>query len=126
MTIASQLRSAAQSEIVKATTKSGSTYRLDEAEIMREVDEAFSALSTLLGNAQWFFEDQGESQSRATPQNDPGLFDASLFAYTHLILDRRKDGISGGLRWNQNPLAALLERYENLVRHRDRIVDLYY
>lgn len=75
---------------------------------MRDASEALEALSTLLGNdEEWFF-----------GQERPGLFDASVFAYTHLISD-------DGLGWQENELAEILGRYENLRRHRDRILRMY-
>lgn len=126
-TVLSQLRSAAESEIIKASTNSGSAYRIDEVEIMRDAEEAFGALSTLLGDATWFFSGSPHQQSqRSKGEDGPSLFDASVFAYTHLILEdntRRGDGV---MRWTENPLRSILEQYENLVRHRERVFDMYY
>lgn len=126
MAIASQLRSAAESEIVKASAKSGSTIRIDKKEIMRDAKKAFEALSTLLGNKPWFFCDGTRQQNHETTRDGPSLFDASVFAYTHLILDFARGGNDGVLGWNENPLKTILERFENLVRHLERILDLYY
>lgn len=74
---------------------------------MRESGDALSALSELLGKDEWFF---GQPQ--------PSMLDASIFAYTHLILD--------GLRWCKNELAIQVLRHQNLVDHRDRITVLYF
>lgn len=98
------LRAAAEKELVK----SSGTNVVDAAVLIKEVEEAFEALSVLLGMDEWFF-----GKTRA------GLFDASLFAYTHLVLD-------GELGWEFSPLEEALRRHGNLVRHRDRILTNYY
>ena len=46
----------------------------------------------------------------------PGLFDASVFAYTHLLLDENLD-------WKDKRLTESLEQYGNLVEHQRRIVE---
>lgn len=99
--ITRQLRAAAEKELVKSE---GSNV-VDAAVLIKEVEEAFEALSILLGRDEWFF---GEKRA--------GLFDASLFAYTQLVLDE-------GLGWEYNPLEEALRRWENLVRHRERILE---
>lgn len=75
---------------------------------MRESRNALSALSELLGKDEWFF---GQAQ--------PSMLDASIFAYTHLILD-------GGLQWSKNELATQVLQYQSLVDHRDRILIMYF
>lgn len=80
---------------------------MEEADLLRRADEAFSALSTLLEVKEWFF------GKRA------GTFDASIFAYTHLLLDEKR------MEWKDNRLGCLLRKYTNLVDHRDRILALY-
>ena len=75
---------------------------------MGEAEEAIEALVTLLGQAEWFF-----------GQQKPSLFDASVFAYTHLILDENLD-------WKDNKLGEQLKRRESLLQHRDRILKMYY
>lgn len=104
MTIAYQLRHAAEAELVKA---SASQYLIEE-DVMRETGEALDALSSLLGESQWFF---GEEK--------PGLYDASIFAYTHLLLDEK-------LSWQKNPLAEMVKGYDNLVMHQERILQMYF
>ncbi|KAF7874131.1 hypothetical protein EAF04_002803 [Stromatinia cepivora] len=98
---AHQLRSAAESELRK------SAEIIDEEMIYREADRAWEALSLLLGEEEWF---GGEG---------PGLFDASVFAYTWLLGDE-------GLGWGQDGegdrrLAEGVEKWRNLVRHRERV-----
>lgn len=104
MTIAHQLRQAAETEITKAT---GSSMIIEE-DMIRVAEEAIAALSTLLGSGKWFF---GEDV--------PGLFDASVFAYTHLLLDDR-------LGFTENQMGKMVKRHENLVQHQNRIVEMYY
>ena len=100
-----QLREAAASELSKAGA--GGTSKAD---LLQDAADAFSALSTLLGDSDWFFN-----------ASKPGLFDAAVFAYTHLILDE-------SLEWgeNGNGLRELLEKHDNLVHHRKRILELYF
>jgi metaxin len=102
--IARQLRAAAESELVKSAGKDV----VDVLDLMHDVEEAFDALSTLLGEHDWFF-----------GQEKPGLFDASLFSYSHLILDEQ-------LGWTFNPLKDALERHGNLVRHSKRVWEKFF
>lgn len=67
-----------------------------------------SALSTMLGDDEWFF--SGE---------EPGMFDAALFGYTHLILTLGWDEKEAGL-------ARAVRKYENLVEHEGRIRRRFY
>ena len=46
----------------------------------------------------------------------PGLFDASVFAYTHILLDEN-------LNWKDKGLTESLKQYGNLVEHQRRIVE---
>ena len=74
---------------------------------MAEADRAFAALSTLLGDDNWFF-----------GMEEPGLFDASVFAYTYLLLD--------GMVWEESILEEKLRKYGNLIEHKDRISRRFY
>jgi metaxin len=102
MALSYQLRDAATQEIVKTTPVVKAEDILDEAV------EAFKALSTLLGEETWFL---GSER--------PTLFDACVFAYTHLLLDE-------GMGWRVNPLGERLAGFANLVAHRERILREYY
>ncbi|WPH02300.1 mitochondrial outer membrane protein (Sam35), protein [Acrodontium crateriforme] len=101
-----QLRQAAEAELAK----SSQSNEVAEKDIMRDAEEAFEALSTLLDEAKgpWF---AGGEQ--------PDLFDASVFAYTHLIL-------SDALAWKDNQLGEMLRNHPNLVQHQERIVAAYF
>ncbi|KAE8352739.1 hypothetical protein BDV28DRAFT_148754 [Aspergillus coremiiformis] len=101
VTLAAQLQQAARDELLK------SSEYIDVSALEAEADDAFEALSTLLGNNEHFFE-----------RSTPGLFDASVFAYTHLILDK-------GMGWKRNRLAELLQKHENLVQHRERLLKYF-
>lgn len=81
---------------------------VDAAVLIKEATEAFEALSALLQRDEWFF-----------GAKEPGLFDASLFAYTQLILDEE-------LGWRYNPLKEALEQHDKLVEHRGRILGSFY
>lgn len=102
MAISYQLREAATQELVKITPV------VKAEDILQEAVEAFKALETILGEDDWFFGSKG-----------PGLFDASVFAYTHLLLDE-------GMGWKHNPLVEKLAGFHNLVGHRNRILERYY
>lgn len=73
--------------------------------IYSEAEEAWQALSTLLGSNDWFFS-----------SSSPGLFDASVFSYTHLILRVvYPNNNIGGI------LSHSLRRQSNLVKHEERM-----
>lgn len=94
-----QLRAAAETELLKQSPI------IDVEASYRDCDKAFEALSELLGDDEFFF---GEEV--------PGLFDASVFAYTHVLLDEDLD-------WKHTRLREGLEQYGNLVEHQKGIVE---
>ncbi|CAG7936194.1 unnamed protein product [Penicillium nalgiovense] len=96
-----QLQQAARDELLKT-----SRY-IDAVALEADAGGAFEALSTLLGEDEHFF-----------GRPNPGLFDASVFAYTQLILDDT-------LGWKRNRLAQLLKEHPNLVQHRDRLLKFF-
>lgn len=100
--ISHQLQTAAEAELLKHTSI------IDAADLYSEADKAFEALSTLLGEDDWFFGNE-----------KPALFDASVFAYTHLLLERK-------MGWKEEKLCRALRQRENLVRHRQRLLVRYY
>lgn len=99
--LAMQLQQAARDELLKT-----SAY-VDVVALEADAADAFEALSTLLGENDHFFN-----------RPNPGLFDASVFAYTHLILDE-------GMGWKQNRLGELLRQHKNLVQHRNRLLRFF-
>ncbi|KAM3074241.1 hypothetical protein ACMFMG_002935 [Clarireedia jacksonii] len=94
-----QLRSAASTELMKTAST------IDTHSIYDEAEKAFEALSVLLGDEKWFF---GEKE--------PTLFDASIFAYTYLLLD-------DAMGWKDRRLVEMVEKSGkgNLVRHSRRL-----
>ncbi|ERF77143.1 hypothetical protein EPUS_09316 [Endocarpon pusillum Z07020] len=97
-----QLKQAARDELLKTASY------IREDEVYLEAENAFAAISTLLGDDVYFF------------GNDrPTLFDANIFAYTHLLLDE-------SLNWQETRLADSLKKRENLVQHRQRILTGYF
>lgn len=80
---------------------------IDADSLYAEAERALEALSTVLARNEWFF-------GRAAP----GLFDASVFAYTHLLLD-------SNMGWKEDRLVKAVQKWENLVQHRERILDEY-
>ena len=117
-----QLRRAALSELRKATPGGGApapsfssslTSSVDAAALYAEAADGFSALSALLGEDDdaWFFGGSGAG---------PGLFDAAVFSYTHLLLS------DGGLAWRDRALSEMVEAFPNLVRHRARLAAMFW
>ena len=81
---------------------------IDAESLYDECGKAFAALSILLGERAYFFDQAG-----------PDLFDASVFAYTNILLDET-------LGWRDRRLMEQLAKHENLVEHRRRILDRYF
>lgn len=79
------------------------TGGVDAEKIYLEAEQAFAALAALLGEAEWFLD--GDT---------PGLLDAELFAYSQLL-------VGGQLAWGDTELVKTLEKFENLVRHTQRL-----
>ncbi|KAF1846894.1 uncharacterized protein K460DRAFT_280264 [Cucurbitaria berberidis CBS 394.84] len=104
LTLARALRLAAEQELRKFSPVVNAETLYSQAE------EAFRALDMLLGDDKWFFGAKG-----------PGLFDASVFAYTHLLLD---EGLGRG--WVDTRLRDALVGRERLVKHRERVVGKYF
>ena len=102
LSLAHQLRAAAEGELLKQSA------RVDTEAIYQGSDKAFEALSELLGDEDYYF---GEKR--------PGLFDASVFAYTNVILDE-------GLDWKDTRMVEGLLTYSNLAEHRERILGAYF
>lgn len=104
LSIARSLRDAAASELLKHSAI------INAETLYTQAEEAFAALEMALSTDSWFF---GAAK--------PGLFDASVFAYTHLLLD---EGLGRG--WLDTRLADAVRARKNLVRHRDSILASYF
>lgn len=101
--IAHDLRLAAERELLKHGAV------IDAEAIYAEAEDAFRALETVLATDQWFF---GAER--------PGLFDASVFAYTHLLLQELGDG------WRESRLGNAVRARQRLVRHQERIFEAFF
>ncbi|KIX99145.1 uncharacterized protein Z520_04721 [Fonsecaea multimorphosa CBS 102226] len=98
LSLAHQLQAAAREELLKINTV------IDPQQLYSQAEQAFRSLSVLLADDQFFF-----------GQSTPGLFDASLFAYTQIILDNH-------LFFETRTLNSSLKKYHNLVEHRNRLL----
>lgn len=105
-TIARELRAAAQTELLKYGAV------IDAETIHSEAEDALRALESALGTDKWFF---GAAR--------PGLFDASVFAYTHLLLAQEL-GSAGG--WAKTRLGDAVRARQRLVRHQERVFEAYF
>lgn len=92
------MRSSAAAEL--ARTRSGV---LTADEVYADADAAWAALEEILGGDEWFFGAQA-----------PGLVDAAVFAYTHLVLGVRWDGAEAGV-------VTRLRACKALVGHEKRV-----
>lgn len=104
LTIARELRLAAEKELLKFSAIISAETLYNQAE------EAFTTLDSLLGDNEWFF-----------GAETPGLFDASVFAYTHPLLD---DGLGKG--WLDTRLRDTLMSRQHLVAHRNKIAGKHF
>ncbi|KAF2190207.1 hypothetical protein K469DRAFT_561452 [Zopfia rhizophila CBS 207.26] len=104
LTIAHQLRTAAENELLKFSAV------VTPDTLYKEAEEAFAALEILLEHNTWFF-----------GAEKPGLFDASVFAYTHLVMD---ENLGNG--WIDTRLHDAVLQSKNLVSHRNRILTTYF
>lgn len=104
LTIAQELRRAAENELLKFSTV------IDAADIYRQAAEALTALEAALGGDTWFF-----------GAEKPGILDATVFSYTHLLMD---DALGKG--WVDTRLRDALLSQKNLASHRNRILTSYF
>ncbi|KAK2034708.1 hypothetical protein LX32DRAFT_578803 [Colletotrichum zoysiae] len=109
LALAHQVRSAAEAEVLRSTRAAA----VDPARVYADARAAFEALAALLdengggggGGEGWFF-----------GCREPTLFDASVFAYTHPLLD-------GDLGWADRTLPDILAGFPGLARHRERLLE---
>ncbi|KAK5949828.1 hypothetical protein OHC33_009217 [Knufia fluminis] len=104
-TLAHQLQAAAREQLLRTRSF------IDEEEIYESAEAAFRSLATVLAGQKFF--------SRS---DSPGLFDVSLFAYTHLLLSMERQEADGGLTWENEALLEILLRHQSLVEHRQRVL----
>ncbi|KAK1093409.1 phosphatidylserine decarboxylase [Friedmanniomyces endolithicus] len=102
------LRHAAETELLKSNPASTPPNTILESEILADAEEAWEALSALLGEDEWF-----SGAERA------GWFDAGVFGYSELLLGE-------GMGWGENGMGEVIRRHGNLVRHRERVGGMYF
>lgn len=102
VTLAHKLRAAAKSELLKHSAV------IDVESLYTECERAFAALSELLGDDRYFFAIE-----------EPCLFDASVYAYTNVLLD-------GRFAFKERRMLRILRKHANLVQHRQRIHERYF
>ena len=105
-TLAHQLQAAAREQLLRTRSC------IDEDEIYDATEAAFRSLATVLGSQRFF-----------SKSGSPGLFDVSLFAYTHLLLGLARQERTEEPVWRNEALLQILSRHEILVQHRQRVLD---
>jgi metaxin len=91
---------------------------IDVNDLYAEAEKAWEALSLLLGEDEWFLQSTGEGEDEKG-ESGPTIFDAEVFAYTHLLLDE-------SMGWREKRLVRSLRKWKNLVAHRERVLETYY
>ena len=118
-----QLRRAAEAEVRKLQPSNSAA-----AALYAGAREAFAALEAALVGEDDEEEDENEKGGAGRwffGAKDPGLFDAAVFSYTHLLLPPAGDGGGsggGGLAWGDCALGEVLREFPALVRHRDAVL----
>jgi len=105
-TLAHQLQAAAREQLLRTRSF------VDEEEIYELAEAAFKSLATVLAGQKFF-----------SKSDSPGLFDVSLFAYTHLLLSLAKQEGKDHTVWRNEALLEILLRHESLVEHRNRVLE---
>jgi metaxin len=81
--------------------------------LYEEAEYAYNALSTLLGDDEYFFNAEFFYFKGQTDGRKPGLLDCAMFAYTWTVLDRSE-------------LGDIARKFCNLVSHAELIFDTVY
>lgn len=107
-----------------------------EAEPTSAADDEFEAQRSRQGDSERsLFEDAGEDElpvdqdgTSGRDQHGPDMLDAAVFAYSHVILNLFSDAVVPPTdAWSPpRRLYEGLQKRENLVQHRDRILKRYY
>lgn len=92
---------------------------MDLEVLYKDAEEAFESLDDLLEGHQWYSQTNGS----AIEEQKPGMLDASVFAYTHVILT-----LFASLSTNAPGarLRSSLTKCGNLLDHHNRIAREYY
>ena len=95
---------------------------MDQDGLYEQADEAFEALAVRLGSCDEDGKDNKDDKVKwLSGRERPGLADAALFAYTHLLLDE-------GMGWTDRRMVEMLRvrERESIVRHRERILEMFF
>jgi len=95
------MRSAAEAELAKTR---GGVVLADE--VYADADAAWRALEEILGDDEWFFD-----------AAQPGMVDAAVFAYAHLVLHLQWEG-------RAEAAATVVRTCKGLVEHERRVREL--
>jgi metaxin len=92
-----------QQQAAKELQKYWNSIIVSADDVYADAEAAFASLDCILGTNDWFFN-----------ASSPGLFDATLFGYTHLILT---------MRWHEKEatLERMVRKHRNLVEHEMRL-----
>ncbi|QSL64319.1 hypothetical protein MERGE_001619 [Pneumocystis wakefieldiae] len=93
-----------QNQVRKRLSVRQKTGLLNAKEVYTDASYALHALSIKLGQDNWFF-----------GAEDPSYIDATLFAYTHLVLS---------INLPDDTLAREIKKHENLVKHAERVSNI--
>ncbi|KKY17820.1 putative mitochondrial outer membrane protein [Diplodia seriata] len=104
--VSRELRAAAQAELLKHGAV------VDAETIYSAAEDALRALESALGADRWFF-----------GARRPGVFDAAVFAYTHLLLTQDLGGAGG---WAKSRLGDAVRARQRLVRHQERVSEAFF
>ncbi|KAI9723854.1 MAG: hypothetical protein M1828_004104 [Chrysothrix sp. TS-e1954] len=116
------LRDAAAEEIMSGTPASREGLR--PALLLAGAREAFAALARNLGEAEWFASANVADSVRRVQSShgsEAGFLDASVFAYTHVIITL----FSGSVGKIASQLYGILLEHKNLLNHRKRLLTLF-
>ena len=127
--MAPSLRGAALEQLLASQPLTADMPILDLEQLYKDADDAFEALDTLLGDHKWFASVK-DNQQQESNQDDayisknqqevPGMLDASVFAYTHVILTlfafSNDANPAGRLRTSITGRGSLLDHHTRVAR----------
>jgi len=113
------LRAAALDQLLASRSTFNSTSSIDLEGLYKDAEDAFEALSNLLGEKDWY----SQTENSTKEEQQPGLLDASVFAYTHVVL-RLFASLSVGSPGER--LRTSITRCSNILEHHDRIARQYF
>lgn len=113
------LRAAALDQLLASRPSFNATSSIDLEGLYKDAEDAFEALSDFLGEKEWY----SQIEHLTKEEQKPGILDASVFAYTHVVLTLFAS-LSVGSPGER--LRTAITRCSNLLDHHDRIARQYY